>query len=224
MTLNFNKNISFFSLFFLFCIIIVLIKFFLIQDTNVSDNYHLHQILKNDSIGKSNNTKEKDIISSDFCKFKINPKDFEIIQTYIFSNNYYDKLSIINKITNEEQKIIEKIKNKWNFVLETKIKREKNINDLDIKINNLIKKQELIQSQIEVLENQFFSNPNSLKGKEKLLHQKKINDLKEQYCFNQNRYQKFKQIKFNFVENCNKIIENQKHKLKIELYSFYELM
>ncbi|MDO8024141.1 MAG: hypothetical protein Q8764_02505 [Pigeon pea little leaf phytoplasma] len=132
MKLKFNKNISFYNLFFLFFIIIIfLIKIFLIRKNNVSNNYHLYQILKNDSIEKSNNTKEKDIISSDFCKFKINPKDFEIIQMYIFSNNYYDKLSIINKITNEEQKIIEKIKNKWNFVLETKIKREKNINDLD---------------------------------------------------------------------------------------------
>ncbi|MEK0311163.1 hypothetical protein, partial [Candidatus Phytoplasma fabacearum] len=87
-----------------------------------------------------------------------------------------------------------------------------------------IKKQELIQLQIEDLKNHFFSNRNSLKEKEELLYQKKINDLQKQYHFNQDRYQKFNKIKFNFVENYKKTIENQKHKLKVELHSFYELI
>ncbi|MDO7983754.1 MAG: hypothetical protein Q8764_02270 [Pigeon pea little leaf phytoplasma] len=56
------------------------------------------------------------------------------------------------------------------------------------------------------------------------MYQKKINDLQKQYHFNQDRYQKFNKIKFNFVENYKKTIENQKHKLKVELHSFYELI
>ncbi|MDV3148939.1 MAG: hypothetical protein Q8733_01880 [Pigeon pea little leaf phytoplasma] len=38
----------------------------------------------------------------------------------------------------------------------------------------MIKKQELIQLQIEDLKNHFFSNRNSLKEKEELLYQKKL--------------------------------------------------
>ncbi|MDO8057829.1 hypothetical protein OC686_00855 ['Opuntia sp.' phytoplasma] len=137
MTLNFNKNISIFRLFFLFFLFIFLVTKFLIRQNNINNHYYLYQILKNDTIEKSHNKTETNNISSNssnFSKFKINLKDFETIQMYIFSSNCYNKCSIINKINNEEKKIIEKIKNKWNFALEVNIKRENKIHDLDMKI------------------------------------------------------------------------------------------
>ncbi|UQV27438.1 hypothetical protein H7686_0001295 [Candidatus Phytoplasma asiaticum] len=226
MTLNFNKNISIFRLFFLFFLFIFLVTKFLIRQNNINNHYHLYQILKNDTIEKSHNKTETNNISSNssnFSKFKINLKDFETIQMYIFSSNCYNKCSIINKINNEEKKIIEKIKNKWNFTLEVNIKRENKIHDLDMKINHLIKNQTLIKSQIEELNKNFFKNANNINEK-KLLYQQKINVLQEQYKFNQERFQKFERIKFNFIEHSKRILEAQKHKLKAELYSFYELI
>ncbi|MDV3166443.1 MAG: hypothetical protein Q8807_02045 ['Waltheria sp.' little leaf phytoplasma] len=223
MTLNFNKNISIFKLFFLFFLLIFFVKKFLIRRNNINNNYHLYQILKNDKIEKSNNKIETNNILSNFSKFKINLKDFETIKIYIFSSNCYNQLSIINKITNEEKKIIEKIKNKWNFVLEANIKRENKIHDLDMKINHLIKNQLLIQSQIEEIDEDFFKNANNLKEK-KILYQQNINILQKQYNFNQQRFQKFEKIKLNFIEHSKKILEAQKNKLKAELYSFYEFI
>ncbi|MDO8057828.1 hypothetical protein OC686_00850 ['Opuntia sp.' phytoplasma] len=92
-----------------------------------------------------------------------------------------------------------------------------------MKINHLIKNQTLIKSQIEELNKNFFKNANNINEK-KLLYQQKINVLQEQYKFNQERFQKFERIKFNFIEHSKRILEAQKHKLKAELYSFYELI
>ncbi|MDV3171145.1 MAG: hypothetical protein Q8806_00195, partial [Candidatus Phytoplasma australasiaticum] len=101
-------------------------------------NLYLSQILKNDIAETSNNTEKKEKISSDFYKFKINLKDFETIQKYIFEQNCDKTLSMANN-TDEEEKIINKIKNQWSFFLKVKIKRDKNyIDNLDFKINNLM--------------------------------------------------------------------------------------
>ncbi|MDV3157313.1 MAG: hypothetical protein Q8889_01085 [Candidatus Phytoplasma australasiaticum] len=220
--MNFKKNFSIFNLCVLLFIIIFifLIKYFFMIKKNDYINLDLLQILKNDVIESSNNTEKKEIISSDFNKFKINLEDFETIQKYIFEQNFYKTLSMANN-TDEEKKIIKKIKNQWNFFLEVKIKRDKNyIDNLDFKINNLINKQKLIKFKIEALEDKLSKNSNVINNNNKSLLT--INNLKKQYQFDKERLQKFENIKFNFIKHSNEMLDKQKDKLQKKLYSFYE--
>ncbi|MDV3198944.1 MAG: hypothetical protein Q8890_02295, partial [Sweet potato little leaf phytoplasma] len=152
--MSFKKNFSTFNLCILLFIIIFifLIKYFFMIKKSDYINLYLSQILKNDIVETSNNTEKKEKISSDFYKFKINLKDLETIQKYIFEQNCDKTLSMANN-TEEEEKIINKIKNQWSFFLKVKIKRDKNyIDNLDFKINNLMNKEKLIRSKIETLE------------------------------------------------------------------------
>ncbi|MDV3192689.1 MAG: hypothetical protein Q8840_01880, partial [Sweet potato little leaf phytoplasma] len=151
---------------------------------------------------------------------KINLKDLETIQKYIFEQNCDKTLSMANN-TEEEEKIINKIKNQWSFFLKVKIKRDKNyIDNLDFKINNLMNKEKLIRSKIETLEDKLSKKSNDIDKNRSLLI---INNLKKQYQFNQERFQNFENIKFNFVKHSNDTLDKQKDKLQKKLYSFYEL-
>ncbi|MDO7987316.1 MAG: hypothetical protein Q8897_01245 [Sweet potato little leaf phytoplasma] len=220
--MSFKKNFSTFNLCILLFIIIFifLIKYFFMIKKSDYINLYLSQILKNDIVETSNNTEKKEKISSDFYKFKINLKDLETIQKYIFEQNCDKTLSMANN-TEEEEKIINKIKNQWSFFLKVKIKRDKNyIDNLDFKINNLMNKEKLIRSKIETLEDKLSKKSNDIDKNRSLLI---INNLKKQYQFNQERFQNFENIKFNFVKHSNDTLDKQKDKLQKKLYSFYEL-
>ncbi|MDV3190169.1 MAG: hypothetical protein Q8843_02180 [Candidatus Phytoplasma australasiaticum] len=94
--MSFKKNFSTFNLcillFIIIFIFIFLIKYFFMIKKSDYINLYLSQILKNDIAETSNNTEKKEKISSDFYKFKINLKDFETIQKYIFEQNCDKKL------------------------------------------------------------------------------------------------------------------------------------
>ncbi|MDV3178624.1 MAG: hypothetical protein Q8851_02275, partial [Sweet potato little leaf phytoplasma] len=91
-----------------------------------------------------------------------NLKYIETIQKYIFEQNCDKTLSMANN-TEEEEKIINKIKNQWSFFLKVKIKRDKNyIDNLDFKINNLMNKVKLIRSKIETVEDKLSKKSNDI--------------------------------------------------------------
>ncbi|MDV3165532.1 MAG: hypothetical protein Q8808_02285 [Candidatus Phytoplasma australasiaticum] len=200
--MSFKKNFSTFNLCILLFIIIFifLIKYFFMIKKSDYINLYLSQILKNDIAETSNNTEKKEKISSDFYKFKINLKDFETIQKYIFEQNCDKTLSMANN-TDEEEKIINKIKNQWSFFLKVKIKRDKNyIDNLDFKINNLMNKEKLIKSKIETLEDKLSKKSNDIDKNRSLLI---INNLKKKNQIKQERFKKIENIKFKFGKHYN---------------------
>ncbi|MDV3171553.1 MAG: hypothetical protein Q8806_02410, partial [Candidatus Phytoplasma australasiaticum] len=84
----------------------------------------------------------------------------------------------------------------------------------------LMNKEKLIKSKIETLEDKLSKKSNDIDKNRSLLI---INNLKKQYQFNQERFQNFENIKFNFVKHSNETLAKQKDKLQKKLYSFYEL-